>query len=81
LYVRESGIKLKGERSDSLILKPRQVSDELKLMRILNARMELEEKDKQNYLNLEKGYKGELIFDTLMENLIQERLILNDLLL
>lgn len=64
-----------------MILKPRQVSDELKLMRILNARMELSEKDKQNYLNLEKGFEGELRFDALMGNLQQERLILNDLLL
>ncbi|MGM0904789.1 MAG: hypothetical protein ACQEXB_27495 [Bacillota bacterium] len=52
-----------------MILKPRQVSDELKLMRILNARMELTEKDKQNYLNLEKGFEGELKFDALMKNL------------
>jgi Nuclease-related domain len=64
-----------------LIVKPRQVSDELKIMRILNARMELTEKDKQNYLNLEKGFEGELKFDALMGNLQQERLILNDLLL
>ena len=64
-----------------MIVKPRQVSDELKLMRILNARMELEEKDKQNYHNLEKGFEGELKFDGLMTNLQQERLILNDLLL
>jgi len=64
-----------------LIVKPRCISDELKLMRILNARMELEEKDKQNYLNLEKGLEGELKFDALMENLTHERLILNDLLL
>jgi hypothetical protein len=77
----KSGTIVKGERSDSLIVKPRQVSEELKILRILNARMELEEKEKQNYLNLEKGYKGELKFDALMANLQQERLILNDLLL
>jgi len=64
-----------------LILKPRQVSDELMLLRILNARMKLAEKDKQNYLNLEKGFEGELKFDALMANLQQERLILNDMLL
>lgn len=64
-----------------MIVKPRCISDELKLMRILNARMELEEKDKQNYLNLEKGFEGELKFDAWMENLTHERLILNDLLL
>jgi Nuclease-related domain len=77
----KSVIIFKGERSDSLIVKPRQVSEELKLMCILNARMELAEKDKQNYLNLEKGFEGELKFDGLMENLQQERFILNDLLL
>ncbi|SEM34354.1 Nuclease-related domain-containing protein [Mesobacillus persicus] len=64
-----------------MIVKSRQVSGELKLMRILNARMELEDKDKQNYFNLEKGFEGELKFDALMTNLQQERLILNDLLL
>ncbi|WP_246629314.1 nuclease-related domain-containing protein [Mesobacillus maritimus] len=64
-----------------MIIKHRQVSDELKLLRILNARMELAETDKQNYLNLEKGFEGEIKFDVLMENLQQERLILNDLLL
>ncbi len=64
-----------------MIVKPRYASDELKLLRILNARMALQEKDKQNYLNLEKGLEGEVKFDSLMENLTHERLILNDLFL
>jgi hypothetical protein len=64
-----------------LIIKHRQVSEEIKLLRILNPRMELAEKDKQNYLNLEKGFEREIEFDALMENLQKERFILNDLLL
>ncbi|PIB61561.1 nuclease, partial [Pseudomonas sp. 2822-17] len=47
----------------------------------LNRRMKLDEKEKFRYLNLEKGYEGELKFDALLENLQEERYILNDLLL
>ncbi|WP_143522427.1 nuclease-related domain-containing protein, partial [Pseudomonas sp. 2822-17] len=43
--------------------------------------MKLDEKEKFRYLNLEKGYEGELKFDALLENLQEERYILNDLLL
>ena len=81
MYKGTFGIKLRERGRDCLIIKHRQVPDELKLLRILSARMDLAETDKQNYLNLEKGFEGEIKFDALMENLQQERLILNDLLL
>jgi hypothetical protein len=43
--------------------------------------MELSEKEKFHYLNLEKGFAGEVKFDQLIENLQEERYIINDLLL
>lgn len=64
-----------------MLVRVRGESDELKIMRFLNIRMELNAKDKFHYLNLEKGYKGEVKFDKLAENLQEERYIINDLLL
>src|SRR4051812_33780847 len=61
--------------------KPRIEKDELKILRSLNARMDLTEKDKKHYYKLKKGYEGEVMFDLLTEKLPEERLILNDLLL
>ncbi|QED46257.1 nuclease-related domain-containing protein [Cytobacillus dafuensis] len=64
-----------------MLIKQRTEPVELKLLRFLNARMELSEKEKNIYLNLEKGFKGELWFDNWLENLSGEWLVLNDLLL
>ncbi|RXT04053.1 nuclease-related domain-containing protein [Ammoniphilus sp. CFH 90114] len=64
-----------------MLLKSRSESDELIARRFLNTRMELAEREKFNYLNLEKGYEGELKFDNLIANLQEERYIINDLLL
>jgi len=64
-----------------MLLKGRSESDELKTMRYLNMRMELTEKERFHYSNLEKGYEGEVKFDQLIENLQEERMIINDLLL
>lgn len=64
-----------------MIYKPRTESTELLLFRSLNTRMNLSEKDKQYYYSLEKGYEGEVMFDTLTEKLQIECLIVNDLLL
>ncbi len=64
-----------------MLLKVRSESDELMAMRYLNMRMELTEKEKFHYLNLEKGYEGEVKFDRLAESLQQEVYIINDLLL
>ncbi len=63
-----------------MAFKERTESDELKLFRSLNNRMVLPSKEKKIYLYLEKGYKGEVIFDQLTERLDANKfLILNDL--
>jgi hypothetical protein len=65
-----------------MLLKGRYESDELLALRYLNIRMELSEKERFHYLNLEKGFQGELIFDDMLEkDLQEERYIINDLLL
>lgn len=60
--------------------KVRTKSSELLLLESLSNRMTLAEKDQQHYLNLKKGYEGEVMFDSLTEKLNCECLILNDLL-
>jgi hypothetical protein len=64
-----------------MLLKSRSESDELRILRALNVRKELSAKDKFHYRNLEKGYEGEVKFDHLLENLQEERYLINDLLL
>lgn len=64
-----------------MILKKRFESDELKVMNLLDSRMEFSEKDKQQHYNLRKGYEGEVHFDARMENIGIEHFTLNDLLL
>ncbi|MBS4205502.1 nuclease-related domain-containing protein [Lederbergia citrea] len=64
-----------------MFIKPRYESTELQLLRYLSKRMNLTDKEKQYYVNLKKGYEGELSFDMLLENLSDEWLILSDLLL
>ena len=61
--------------------KSRTESAELLILKSLNTRMNLSEKNKQHYFNLKKGYKGEVLFDSLTESLHCECFILNDLLL
>lgn len=61
--------------------KSRTESRELQELRILNKRMNLSEKEKQYYLGLEKGYKGEKLYDTFTVKLECDCLIVNDLLL
>ncbi|WP_067730215.1 nuclease-related domain-containing protein [Oceanobacillus damuensis] len=61
--------------------KSRTKSKELKILALLDKRMKLTSKAKQHYVSLKKGYEGEVLFDSLTENLTCECLILNDLLL
>lgn len=61
-------------------LKTREESDELLKMRYLNRRMTLSENDKSHYISLEKGYEGELKFDSHIRSLTDNFIILNDLL-
>jgi hypothetical protein len=70
------------ERMWLMILKSRTEPDLLKLLRFLNTRMNLSEDDRKQYLYLQKGYGGEVVFDQLAsENLKNEIFILNDLML
>lgn len=64
-----------------MAFKPRCESEELKILRILNTRMDLSAEDKKNYFKLEKGYQGEVLFDSMTEKLQNPGHILNDLLL
>jgi len=64
-----------------MIYKSRTEAIELLILKSLNNRMDLSEKEKQHYVSLKKGYEGELLFDTLTEKLQCDCLILNDLLL
>ncbi|WP_121663148.1 nuclease-related domain-containing protein [Metabacillus litoralis] len=64
-----------------MIYKQRAIPSELLILKNLDTRMRLDEKDKQYYANLKKGYEGEVKFDRLIEKLTCECLILNDLLL
>ena len=61
--------------------KNREKSSELLTLEFLNDRMELEEDDLRHFLNLQKGYQGELQFDSLTETIQSECIKLNDLLL
>ena len=54
---------------------------ELKILGLLNARMEFSTDEMQHYLNKKKGYEGEVKFDTLIACLENKFYILNDLLL
>jgi hypothetical protein len=65
----------------NMIYKSRQEPYELIILRELNKRMDLTEDEKMYYLNLKKGYEGELYFDfKMIQTLKGEKLILNDLL-
>jgi hypothetical protein len=65
----------------NMIYKCRQEPCELIILRVLHKRMELPENERMYFLNLKKGYEGELYFDSLMlQTLVGEKLILNDLL-
>lgn len=64
-----------------MILKPLTEPLELKLMRQLNSRMTLSEKERAKYWNLEKGYEGEVRFEKLLQCLSNDQLLINDLLL
>jgi hypothetical protein len=60
--------------------KNRYESEELKVLKALNVRMELAEKEKQYYFNLQRGFEGEVIFDGYLKRIGIQSYILNDLL-
>ena len=53
----------------------------LRIYEILSTRMNLDRDDHLYYLNLQKGFEGECLFDELTEPLSSSCLVLNDLLL
>lgn len=67
------------ERMRNLIYKSRVEPSQLVILKILSQRMQLSKTDHQQYLNLKKGYEGELLFDLLTQNLKCDCLVLNDL--
>lgn len=58
-----------------MILKQRYESKELLILRALNVRMSVSEKERNYYLNLEKGFVGEQQFDLLLDSLPTEHYI------
>lgn len=64
-----------------MLFKSRTKSDELRILSYLNTRMNLAETDKKYFLNLKRGFEGEVMFDLLTEKLQCDCIILNDLLL
>lgn len=64
-----------------MFYKQRTKSSELLTLELLDYRLQLPRKDKLHLSNLQKGYEGEILFDSLTKKLQCECLILNDLLL
>lgn len=61
-------------------MKKRTKPIELMLFELLHTRLDLSQEDKQHYINLKKGYEGELRFDSFVEKLNCSCIVLNDLL-
>ncbi|MFT4416529.1 nuclease-related domain-containing protein [Fredinandcohnia humi] len=64
-----------------MIMKTRSMPVELEILRSLSGRKKLDEKLENQLSSLEKGFKGELLFDQWLENINSDCVILNDLLL
>lgn len=62
-------------------MKQRLISEELRILRALNNRMDFSEEEERLYANLEKGYQGEVAFDRLAEKLKADMIVLNDICL
>ncbi|WP_316569687.1 nuclease-related domain-containing protein [Neobacillus sp. YIM B06451] len=62
-----------------MFLKNRTEPEELLILKHLNKRMELTPNDRKRLTNLQRGFEGEVQFDNLAKNIIEERYILNDL--
>ncbi|UII55857.1 NERD domain-containing protein [Cytobacillus spongiae] len=60
--------------------KSREKTKELLIYESLNVRMKLEQKEKQNFIHLKKGFEGEMLFDSHLEVLEGDCLIFQDLL-
>lgn len=63
-----------------MFLKERYESNELKVLKVLKTRLDLPEKENQYYLNLQKGFEGEVMFDGYLHQVGIQTIVLNDLL-
>jgi len=63
-----------------LIYKNREKPESIRTMELLHKHNDLSGKDYSYYLNLKKGYEGEVQFDSIIEKLTCDCLVLNDLL-
>lgn len=63
-----------------MLYKSRTESHEILIWNSLNIRMKLSTKDKQYFYNIIKGLEGELLFDSILDQLKCDCFILNDLL-
>jgi len=63
-----------------MFIKERFESEELRIMKALDFRMVLANNDKQYYLNLQKGFEGEVLFDEYLHRIEIESYVINDLL-
>jgi hypothetical protein len=64
-----------------MLVKSRVESLKIVLLRLINARMHLSEKEFSNYTYLKKGYEGEIKSDLWLEELSEDWLVIHDLLL
>ncbi|MFC4797813.1 nuclease-related domain-containing protein [Neobacillus sp. GCM10023253] len=60
--------------------KSRRETEELLMLRALNPRINLSDKDGRKYYALEKGYQGEVMFDAITQELKNNCIVLNGLL-
>ncbi|MFJ5763589.1 nuclease-related domain-containing protein [Neobacillus sp. NPDC093182] len=73
---------IRSERMWKMLVKSRTEPDLLILLRFLNTRMSLTVDDTKQYLNLKKGYEGEVLFDQLTAAYLNKEIfILNDIML
>lgn len=62
-----------------MFMKPRKIPKELLLLRMLKPRMFFSEELNFLYENMEKGFQGEVQFDSFLETLTIDSIVLNDL--
>lgn len=62
-----------------MIIKEREKPLALKVLESLNARTQLSDLERKEYVNQSKGYPGELLFDPHLRDLPFENLVINDL--
>ncbi|WP_035052299.1 nuclease-related domain-containing protein [Carnobacterium pleistocenium] len=64
-----------------IVVKKRNKSNYLRTLEAINRRMILSDEEKLHLLNMQKGFEGELFFDSLVEEFLDlDALVLNDLL-